>query len=201
MNFVDLIECGRKAFLLESDGLQALANDIGEPFCHAVELLAKTQGRVIVSGMGKSGHIARKIAATLSSTGTPALFLHPGEASHGDLGMVCAQDTLIMLSYSGETEELLNPIRYAQHNHIPLIAITAGAKSALALSSTVPLILPKMEEACPMGLAPTTSTTMMLALGDALAVTLLKCKGFTATDFIQVEIWVANCYMFVISCI
>ena len=183
MNPAEMITCARKALVLESQGLEALAQDLGEPFCRAVALLQKTQGRVVVCGMGKSGHIARKIAATLSSTGTPSLFLHPGEASHGDLGMVCAQDTLLMLSYSGETEELLNPIRYALHNHIPLIAITAGAKSALALSSTVPLILPKKEEACPMGLAPTTSTTMMLALGDALAVTLLQAKNFTPTHF------------------
>ena len=183
MNSSEILSVAKKALSIEIQGLKILAEGLGDAFCQATEFLHQTTGRVIVSGMGKSGHIARKIAATLSSTGTPSLFLHPSEASHGDLGMVCAGDVLVMLSYSGETEELLNLIRYAQHTHIPIISITAGEKSALALSSKVSLILPKAEEACPMGLAPTTSTTMMLAMGDALAVALLKKKGFTATDF------------------
>ena len=183
MKNMQILETARKALLIEANGLNALSACLDDSFVQAVTLLYETKGRVIVSGMGKSGHIARKIAATLSSTGTPSLFLHPSEASHGDLGMVCKDDVLVMLSYSGETEELLNLIRYAHHQSVSIISITAGAKSALALSSQVALILPKMEEACPMGLAPTTSTTMMLALGDALAVTLLARKGFTAGDF------------------
>jgi arabinose-5-phosphate isomerase len=178
-----ILSIGQAAIATEVRGLQALEKSLAQEFVEAVQILENVQGRVIVSGMGKSGHIARKIAATLSSTGTPAFFVHPSEASHGDLGMVKKDDALIVLSYSGETEELLNLVIYAHQNDIPLIAITHQPSSALAKSASAALILPKVEEACPMGLAPTTSTTMMLALGDALAVSLLERKKFTAHDY------------------
>ncbi len=178
-----ILTTGQGAISTEVRGLQVLEKSLGQEFIEAVRILENVQGRVIVSGMGKSGHIARKIAATLSSTGTPAFFVHPSEASHGDLGMVKREDALIVLSYSGETEELLNLVIYAQRNDIPLIAITHQPRSALAQATSVAIILPKAEEACPMGLAPTTSTTMMLALGDALAVSLLERKKFTAHDY------------------
>ena len=179
----DILTAGQGTNAAEVRCLQALEASLGQKFVEAVRTLENIQGRVIVSGMGKSGHIARKIAATLSSTGTPAFFVHPSEASHGDLGMVKKDDALIVLSYSGETEELINLVIYAKQNGIPLIAITHQPHSALAQSTSLALILPKVEEACPMGLAPTTSTTMMLALGDALAVSLLKQKKFTAHDY------------------
>src|SRR5690606_5264025 len=156
-------------------------------FVAAVDRLAGVEGRVIVTGMGKSGHVARKIAATLASTGTPAFFVHPGEASHGDLGMITARDAVIALSNSGNTLELSDIITYAKRFGIPLVAVTARADSALAEAADVALILPGSAqgapEACPMGLAPTTSTTLMLALGDALAVALLERKGFSHSDF------------------
>jgi arabinose-5-phosphate isomerase len=149
----------------------------------AVALLHGVTGRVIVSGMGKSGHIGRKIAATLASTGTPAYFVHPGEASHGDLGMIQSGDAILALSWSGETAELADIITYSRRFSIGLVAITANADSTLGSEADVCLCLPKAEEACPNGLAPTTSTTMQLALGDALAVALLEARGFTAQDF------------------
>jgi arabinose-5-phosphate isomerase len=141
------------------------------------------RGRVVVSGMGKSGHIGRKIAATLSSTGTPAQFVHPGEASHGDLGALTRSDALLMLSYSGDTAELFDLITYAKRNSIPLIGVASNPASALITASDVGLVLPKAQEACPMGLAPTTSTTLMLALGDALAVALMERRGFSADQY------------------
>ncbi len=150
-----------------------------------MERLAAIEGRVVVSGMGKSGHIARKIAATLASTGTPALFVHPAEASHGDLGMIVAGDAVLLLSNSGETPELADLIAHCRRFALPLIAITTEPASTLAKQADTVLLLPKMPEACPMGLAPTTSTTMQLALGDALAVALLRRRGFTAADFRQ----------------
>ena len=146
-------------------------------------MLAGITGRVVVTGMGKSGHIARKIAATLASTGTPALWVHPGEASHGDLGMIGRDDAVIALSNSGDTAELCDIVAYAKRFRIPLIGITRRAHSSLAEQSDVALILPPSPEACPLGLAPTTSTTLMLALGDALAVALLERRGFSAADF------------------
>jgi arabinose-5-phosphate isomerase len=152
-------------------------------FVRALDVLAGTQGRVIVTGMGKSGHIARKIAATMASTGTPALFVHPGEASHGDLGMITRDDTVLALSNSGETQELSDIVAYTRRFAIPLVAITARAESSLAEAADVSLMLPDGPEACPMGLAPTTSTTLMLALGDAISVALLERKGFSADDF------------------
>ena len=154
-------------------------------FDAAVALITRATGRVIVTGMGKSGHVGRKIAATLASTGTPAYFVHPGEASHGDLGMIQAGDAILALSWSGETAELADIITYSRRYGIALVAITSNAESALGREADVCLDLPKSEEACPNGLAPTTSTTMQLVMGDALAVALLEARGFTAQDFRQ----------------
>ncbi len=167
----------------EAAGLLSLAASLGERFGQAIDRLAATSGRVVVSGMGKSGHVARKIAATLASTGTAALFVHPAEASHGDLGMVVAGDAVLALSNSGETAELADLVAHARRFAMPLIAITARPDSTLAKAADVALILPRSPEACPMGLAPTTSTTMQMALGDAIAVALLTRRGFTAADF------------------
>jgi arabinose-5-phosphate isomerase len=168
---------------LAAEGLSALAAGLDARFARALDLLAGAKGRVIVTGMGKSGHVARKIAATLASTGTPALFVHPAEASHGDLGMIAPGDAVLALSNSGGTAELSHIIGFAKRFLMPVIAITGGADSALAEAADVVLLLPRVAEACPHGLTPTTSTTMMLALGDALAVALLERKGFTPTDF------------------
>jgi arabinose-5-phosphate isomerase len=161
----------------------ALANGLGEPFGAAVAMIQAAGGRVVVSGMGKSGHVGRKIAATLASTGTPAHFVHPAEASHGDLGMVQPEDVVIALSWSGETAELAAIVAHTRRFRVGLIAITANADSALGREADVTLLLPKAEEACPNGLAPTTSTTMQIALGDALAVALLEARGFSRQDF------------------
>ncbi len=179
------LEVARAVLATEAAGLNALAGALDARFDDAVALLAGVNGRVVVSGMGKSGHVARKIAATLASTGTPALFVHPAEASHGDLGMVVPGDAVLALSNSGETAELADIIAHARRFGLPLIGITARAGSALAEAADVALLLPTAEEACPMGLAPTTSTTMQIALGDALAVALLTRRGFTAADFRQ----------------
>jgi len=172
---------------LEVDGLTALETALngalGERFDAAVQALKSAKGRVIVSGIGKSGHIGQKIAATFASTGTPAFFVHPSEASHGDLGMITPEDAILALSWSGETVELGNIITFSRRFRVPLIAITSNANSALGSQADVVLALPKTKEACPHGLAPTTSTTMQLAIGDALAVALLEAKGFTAHDF------------------
>ncbi|MEK9752701.1 MAG: KpsF/GutQ family sugar-phosphate isomerase [Rhodospirillaceae bacterium] len=173
----------RRVLTSEADALKALANSLGQPFLDALDILAGTSGRVVVSGMGKSGHVGRKIAATLASTGTPAFFVHPGEASHGDLGMITRTDSLFMMSNSGETTELSDLVAYAARFSIPLIGVTSVADSALARAADAALILPDAPEACPMGLAPTTSTTLMLALGDALAVTLLERRKFSPADF------------------
>lgn len=177
------IASARRVLTAEAAALEALAASLDGPFVAAVEALAAASGRVVVSGMGKSGHVARKIAATLASTGTPAFFVHPGEASHGDLGMIMPGDAVVALSNSGETPELGDIVAYTRRFEIPLIAITSRAASSLAQAADVALILPPVPEACPMGLAPTTSTTLMLALGDALAVALLERKNFTAADF------------------
>jgi arabinose-5-phosphate isomerase len=167
----------------ERHGLAVLAESLDAAFSRAVALLADIPGRVVVSGMGKSGHIARKVAATFASTGTPALFVHPAEASHGDLGMVLAGDAVLAMSNSGETAELADLVAHASRFGLPLIAVTGNEGSALALAADALLLLPPAPEACPMGLAPTTSTTMQLALGDALAVALLRRRGFSASDF------------------
>lgn len=172
---------------LETDGLAALSKALegalAEPFAAAVDILNRAQGRVIVTGIGKSGHIGQKLAATLASTGTPAFFVHPSEASHGDLGMITRDDVIIGMSWSGETVELANILNFSRRFAVPLISITSRTDSALGRASDVVLKLPRAQEACPHGLAPTTSTTMQLALGDALAIALLETKGFTAHDF------------------
>jgi arabinose-5-phosphate isomerase len=173
----------RRVLRLEAAGIEALSRSLDESFLHALELLDHVTGRVIVTGMGKSGHIARKLAATMASTGTPASFVHPAEASHGDLGMITDHDAVIAFSNSGETAELADLVTYAKRYEIPLIAITGRAESTLARAADATLLLPDVPEACPMGLAPTTSTTVMLALGDALAVAMLERKGFSADDF------------------
>lgn len=178
-----ILAAGRRVAQQEALALQVLADSLGDSFVASVGALAACTGRVIVTGMGKSGHIARKIAATLASTGTPAIYIHPGEASHGDLGMIGADDLIIALSRSGETSELGDLIHHASALHLSLIAITGEATSTLAATAGHALILPSAEEACSATQAPTTSTTMMLALGDALAVALHESKGFTAEDF------------------
>jgi len=181
----DDLAAARAVLATEAAGLRALAASLDGAFTRAVATMEAIAGRVVVSGMGKSGHVARKIAATLASTGTPALFVHPAEASHGDLGMILSGDAVLALSNSGETPELADLIAHCRRFGLPLIAITREAKSALAEQADIALLLPDMPEACPMGLAPTTSTTMQLALGDALAVALLTRRGFTAADFRQ----------------
>ena len=177
----------RKALLTEAEGLQqliaALEGPLGDGFARAVELIRKSKGRVVLAGMGKSGHIARKIAATLASTGTPASFVHPAEASHGDLGMITGDDVVIMISNSGESPELRDILTYSRRFAVPLIAVTAAPDSTLGKEADIVLPLPRAREACPNGLAPTTSTLLQLALGDALAIALLEDKGFSAHDF------------------
>lgn len=177
------LETARRVLRLEAGALEAMALGLDARFDEAVSLLAGTTGRVVVSGMGKSGHIGRKIAATLASTGTPAQFVHPGEASHGDLGMIIQGDSLLALSNSGETTELGALVAHARRFGIPLISIIGRPGSTLGRDSDVALVLPSVQEACPLGLAPTTSTTMQLALGDALAVALLTRRGFGPEDF------------------
>ena len=167
----------------ESAGLRALSDALDDEFTAAVDRMAACRGRIVVSGMGKSGLISRKIASTLASTGTPAMFVHPAEASHGDLGMIQPGDAVLALSNSGETEELADLVAHARRFGLLLIAITGRARSALARAADIVLLLPPAPEACPLGLAPTTSTMMQLALGDALAVALLTRRGFTSTEF------------------
>lgn len=178
----DLILFGQETLGKEIEGLQALSASLDRKFAAAVEMISGLKGRLIISGMGKSGHIARKIAATLSSTGTPAYFVHPAEASHGDLGMITQGDGLLLLSNSGETKELHDIIAYAKRFRVPMIAMVRRKTSMLVEAADIALVLPEIPEASPVG-APTTSTTMMLALGDALAMALLKKHGFTAEDF------------------
>ena len=177
------LEAARRVLSVEGDALGELARTLDHGFSRAVDIIMGTEGRLIVSGMGKSGLVGAKIAATLASTGTPSQFVHPGEASHGDLGFVTRKDSALLLSNSGKTQELTDIIEYTRRAGIPTIAITSGSASPLAQHADVPLILPAVPEACPMGLAPTTSTTMTLALGDALAVALMKRRGFTADDY------------------
>ena len=177
------LAAARRVLITESESLAALRESLDGDFVGVLDLLSRVPGRVIVTGMGKSGHVARKIAATIASTGTPAQFVHPGEASHGDLGMIARGDAVIALSNSGKTPELSDIIAYTRRRNIPLIGITAEADSPLQQAADATLLLPRVPEACPMGLAPTTSTTMMMALGDALAVALFERKGFTADQF------------------
>ena len=164
---------------------EALAGDMAAAFEEVCALIGAARGRVIVTGMGKSGHIGAKIAATLASTGTPSFFVHPAEASHGDLGMIAPEDVIVALSWSGETAELRNIVFYSRRFRVPLVAVTARADSTLARAADVALILPRVEEACPHGLAPTTSALIQLALGDALAIALLEQNGFSADDFFK----------------
>ncbi|MDI7860516.1 KpsF/GutQ family sugar-phosphate isomerase [Rhizobiaceae bacterium n13] len=161
----------------------ALTNGLSVPFTSAVELIGGIAGRVIVTGVGKSGHIGSKIAASFASTGTPSFFVHPVEANHGDLGMITRDDVVVAISKSGEAAELRGILSYTRRFQIPLIAITAGATSTLARESDLVLLLPDVQEACPHGLAPTTSAVLQLAVGDALAVALLEARGFSASDF------------------
>src|SRR6266508_6147183 len=160
----------------------ALQSDLQTPFVAAADLIRNAKGRLIVTGLGKSGHIGRKIAATFASTGTPAFFVHAAEASHGDLGMITADDVILALSWSGEQPEMKNLITYAKRFRIPLVAMTAESDSTLSKAADIALTLPKAREACPHNLAPTTSSLMMLALGDALAIALLEGRGFTSVD-------------------
>jgi arabinose-5-phosphate isomerase len=177
------LAAARRVLTHATNAIAAISESLNGEFSRAIDTIMDVKGRVVVSGMGKSGHIAGKIAATLSSTGTPALFLHPAEASHGDLGMVTRADALLMLSNSGETAELTDVITYAKRLRIPMIGVASRPGSSLMTASDVPLLLPQAQEACPMGLAPTTSTTMMLALGDALAVALMERRGFSAEQY------------------
>lgn len=176
---------GQRVIGIEAEALDLLRRALDQSFAQAVRLILGTQGRVIVSGMGKSGHIARKIAATLASTGTPAQFVHPAEASHGDLGMLVRGDVVMMLSNSGETPELADMIAHTRRFGIPLIGVAAKAESTLLRQADVAILLPKAQEACGTGVVPTTSTTMTLALGDALAVALMEHRQFTPQDFRQ----------------
>ncbi|MET0651816.1 MAG: KpsF/GutQ family sugar-phosphate isomerase [Hyphomicrobiaceae bacterium] len=181
------VQSAARTLELESEGLialrGALAQQLGQAFGEAVELLSGAKGRVIVTGIGKSGHIGQKLAATFASTGTPAFFVHPSEASHGDLGMIAKDDAIVAISWSGETVEIGNIVTYSRRFKVPLVAITSRAQSALGKQADVVLELPHVKEACPHGLAPTTSTTMQLAIGDCLAIALLESKGFSAHDF------------------
>ena len=177
------IRVAERVLRLEAEGIRALADSLDDGITAAFDLFVGITGRVVVTGMGKSGHVGRKIAATMASVGTPALYVHPGEASHGDLGMITRDDAVLALSNSGETPELSDLVAFTRRFSIPLVVITGDAGSTLAEEADVALILPASAEACPLGLAPTTSTTMMLALGDALAVGLLERKGFSTDDF------------------
>ena len=177
------IKAGQRVIRVEADALQMLEKSIDAAFASAVELMSKASGRVILAGVGKSGHVARKIAATLASTGCPSYYIHPTEASHGDLGMITTADVVVALSRSGETKELSDLIHYTRRFEIPLIGMTADTDSSLAVASDVSLVIPDAPEACNETRAPTTSTTLMMALGDALAVALLEQRGFTGDDF------------------
>jgi len=181
---------------IEHDAIGALKERINEDFAHACQLMLACEGRIVVTGMGKSGHIARKIAATLSSTGSPAMFVHPAEASHGDLGMITDKDVVLALSNSGTTEELLTILPLIKRKGVPLVSMTGNASSILARSADAHIDASVTEEACPLGQAPTASTTVALVLGDALAMALLEAKGFTQEDFafrIRAAAWDAAC--------
>jgi arabinose-5-phosphate isomerase len=189
---VNLVEAGAiesalRVVTTERNGLvaleEALTNGLAGPFCNAVNIIGGISGRLIVTGVGKSGHIGTKLAATFASTGTPAFFVHPAEANHGDLGMIGRDDAILAMSWSGESQELQGILSYSRRFSIPLIAMTAGENSTLAREADVVLLLPKVQEACPHGLAPTTSTVLQLAMGDAIAISLLEARGFTPNDF------------------
>jgi arabinose-5-phosphate isomerase len=180
---IEVISLGASVFYKQAESLNQIGGNLGHDFFEAVQILYNTSGRVVVSGMGKSGHIGRKIAATLASTGTPSFFVHPAEAFHGDLGMITAQDTVILLSNSGKTEEVVRLLPYLQEINVPIIAICGIRDSTLGQESTVVLEVPVGRETCPNNLAPTTSTTATLAMGDALAVALIKLRQFEPKDF------------------
>ena len=179
----DFQQAGKEVLEIEREGLAQLDQYINDDFVKACELMFYCSGKVVVMGMGKSGHIGKKMAATFASTGTPAFFVHPGEASHGDLGMVTAQDVVIAISNSGESNEILALIPVLKRLRVPMICITSRPESAMAKAADIHLCIRVPQEACPLGLAPTTSTTATLVMGDALAVALLKARGFTAEDF------------------
>ncbi len=183
MTATDYLKSGRQTIRLELEAVQELLNHLDQNFSQACELMFNCKGRVIVTGMGKSGHIGNKIAATLASTGTPAFFVHPGEASHGDLGMFTGDDVVLALSNSGETAEVVTILPLIKRMGAPLISITANPASTLARSADIGLHIPVDREACPLGLAPTSSTTAQLVLGDALAIALLEARGFSSEDF------------------
>ena len=179
----DILACGRDTLALQRDGLEALAQSLGGAFVEAVRTLLAMQGRCVVCGLGKSGHVGRKIAATFASTGTPSFFVHATEASHGDFGMITQEDLALVLSFSGESAELANVIAYCRRYGIHLIAITGRPKSSLAEAADTALIVPDIGEAPPLRMAPTTSTTLTMAMGDALAMALVAARGFDAQDF------------------
>ncbi len=183
----DAVQSALRTLDAGTSGIAALAaalrGPLGTPFADAVELIRQAKGRVIVTGLGKSGHIGRKVAATLASTGTPAFFVHAAEASHGDLGMITPDDVILALSWSGEQPEMKNLVNYSARFAIPMIAVTSNAESSLGSAAKIVLELPKVREACPHNLAPTTSTLMQAAIGDALAIALLEGRGFTALEF------------------
>ena len=184
---LDAVQSALRTLDAGTNGIAALAaalrGPLGTPFANAVELIRQARGRVIVTGLGKSGHIARKVAATLASTGTPAFFVHAAEASHGDLGMITTDDVIVALSWSGEQPEMKNLVNYSARFAIPMIALTSSADSSLGSAARIVLELPKVREACPHNLAPTTSTLMQATIGDALAIALLEGRGFTALEF------------------
>jgi arabinose-5-phosphate isomerase len=183
MNPIRDIDHARRVLALESEALRRLGESLDESFGAAVEIFLNIEGRVVVSGMGKSGHVARKVAATFASTGTPAQFVHPAEASHGDMGAITGRDAVMVMSNSGETREISDLLAHTRRYGIPLVGVASVRDSMLIQSADVGLVLPDVPEACPMGLAPTTSTTMMLALGDALAVALMERRGFTRDEY------------------
>lgn len=183
MSQVSLLDSARRTISLERDAVIALLDRLDERFEQACQLMLACRGRVVVTGMGKSGHIGNKIAATLASTGTPALFVHPAEASHGDMGMITAQDVVLALSNSGSTAEVVHLLPLLKRMAVPLISMTGNADSTLALTAEVNLDVSVAQEACPLGLAPTSSTTACLVMGDALAIAMLEARGFTAEDF------------------
>jgi arabinose-5-phosphate isomerase len=178
-----ILESARKVLRIEGDSIEALRSRLGEEFVVAVDLLKTCRGRIVFAGMGKSGLVCRKIAATFASTGTPSLFLHPAEGGHGDLGMLAKGDVLVAVSNSGETQELIRLLPAVKRLGIPIISMTGGATSTLAARADIVLDISVTEEACPLNLAPTASTTVTIALGDALAVALLEARGFTEDDF------------------
>lgn len=183
MNNEEILKQGRYVLNLEADALKSVADNLGDSFIQAVHLIYNTKGRVIVTGMGKSGHVGKKIAATLASVGTPAFFVHPAEASHGDLGMFTTDDVILALSYSGESKELADVIAYSRRFNIKLICMVGNDQSTLAKASDIVICYPPFKEACSFGMAPTTSTTVSLAMGDALAMTLLEMKGFSKEQY------------------